>query len=159
MLGFVVVFFGFLALMIYLRHRKEMLRHQERLLALEKGIPVPPAETRPAAFPRIYLLRGLQWFFVGLAISLMLLAIASSDRRPIPLSARLSNAQTLKNQGASEEQVREYMKSAEGEMDGMSYAAASVGLVPMGVGLAYLLFYRKETERAEQRGAVPASRA
>ena len=159
MLGFVVVFFGFLSLMIYLRHRKEMLRHQERLLALEKGTPVPPAETRPAAFPRVYLLRGLQWFFVGLATSLMLLAIAASSRRPMSLSYRLTTAQTLKNQGASEEQVREYMKSSADETDGLAYSAASVGLVPMGVGLAYLIFYRKEMERTEQREPVPVPRA
>jgi hypothetical protein len=62
-------------------------------------------------------------------------------------------AQLLKQQGASEAQVNEYMKSAEGEMDGMPYAAASIGLVPMSVGLAYLLFYRKESERTEEREA------
>jgi len=159
MLGFAVVFFAFLSLIIYLRHHKEMSRHQERLLALEKGIPFPPAETRPAAFPRAYLLRGLQWFCVGLAISLALLAIASSDRRPMSLENRLGEAQLLKARGASDDEVREYLKSSVDEMDGMPYAAASVGLVPMGVGLAYLIFYRKETERAEQREAVPAPRA
>ena len=159
MLGLAVTFFAFLSLLIYLRHRKELSRHQERVLALEKGIPMPPAEARPADFPRVYLLRGLQWFCVGLAVSLTLLAIASSDRRPMSLESRLSEAQFLKARGASDDQVREYLKSAADEMEGMSYAAAAVGLVPMGVGLAYLIFYRKETERAEQREATAAPRA
>ena len=125
--------------------------HQERLAAIEKGIPVPIAETRPTKSPRIYLLRGLQWFFVGLAISLMLLSISASNRQPMPLSSRLAMAQMLKTQGASEAQINEYMKSAADEMDGMPYAAASIGLVPMSVGLAYLVFFRKESERPEER--------
>lgn len=154
MLIFFGVFLAFLAVVLYLRHRVVMARHQERLAALEKGIAVPPAEARlPPKSPRIYLLRGLQWFFVGLSISLVLLSISASNRQPMSLCNKLSMAQLLKQQGASEAQVNEYMKSAEGEMDGMPYAAASIGLVPMSVGLAYLLFYRKESERTEEREA------
>lgn len=147
----VVAFLAFLAFILFLRHREALVRHQERLAAIEKGIPVPIAETRPTKSPRIYLLRGLQWFFVGLAISLMLLSISASNRQPMPLSSRLAMAQMLKTQGASEAQINEYMKSAADEMDGMPYAAASIGLVPMSVGLAYLVFFRKESERPEER--------
>jgi hypothetical protein len=150
MLVFVVAFLAFLAVFLYLRHREAMSRHQERLAALEKGIPVPIAETRPSKLPRIYLLRGLQWFFVGLSISLVLLSMSAAGRRPMSMLAKLSNAQYLRVRGASDEQVSQYMKSAGDEMEGMPYAAASIGLVPMSVGLAYLVFYRKESERAEE---------
>lgn len=153
MLISVVAFLAFLSLVFYLRHREAMARHQERLAAIEKGVAVPLVETRPPKLPRIFLLRGLQWFFVGVGISLMLLSISAAGRRPLSLSGKLSMAQLLKTQGASEAQVAEYMKSAADEMDGLSYAAASIGLVPMSVGLAYLVFYRKETEIAEQREA------
>ena len=79
--------------------------------------------------------------------------MSAASRRPMSLSSRLTMAQLLKAQGASEAQVSEYMKSASDEMDGMPYSASSIGLVPMSVGLAYLLFYRKESERAEAREA------
>jgi len=153
MLILVVAFLAFLGLILFLRHREAMLRHQERLTALEKGMAVPLAETRASKLPRIYLLRGLQWLFVGLSISLLLLSMSAANRRPLSLESRLSRAQLLKAQGASEEQVGQYLKSAGDEMDGMPYAAASLGLVPMSVGLAYLVFYRKETERAEDKDA------
>jgi len=153
MLLLVVVFLAFLSLILFLRHREALSRHQERLAALEKGIAVPLADTQPSKLPRIYLLRGLQWLFVGFSISLVLLSMSVANRRPISLEAKIDRAQILKARGATEEQVREYMQSAGDEMDGMPFAAASIGLVPMGVGLAYLIFYRKESQRAEERQA------
>jgi hypothetical protein len=146
MLIFIVAFLGFLSLIFFLRHREALLRHQERVLALEKGMPVPLAETRPSKLPRIYLLRGLQWLFVGFSISLMLLATAATSRRPMSMSSRIASAQFLRMRGASEEQLNQYLKSPSDEMEGMAYSVASIGLVPMSVGLAYLVFYRKESE-------------
>jgi len=153
MLTFVIAFLAFLTVILYLRHREALSRHQERLAAIEKGIPVPLTETRPSKLPRIYLLRGLQWMFVGLSISLVLLSMSAANRRPLSLESKVRTAQLLKAEGASEEQVGQYMKSARDETEGMPYAAASVGLVPMSVGLAYLVFYRRETERTEEHAA------
>ena len=97
--------------------------------------------------------------FVGVGISLVLLSMSAASWRPMSVEARIIRAQRLKASGASETQVNEFMSSAGSEMDGMPFAAASIGLVPMGVGLAYLLFYRKESQRAEEReaksGAAP----
>jgi len=151
MLVFVVAFLAFLAFILFLRHREAMLRHQERLTALEKGIAIPLAEARQPKLPRIYLLRGLQWLFVGASISVLLLTMSDASRRPLSFEAKLSRAQLLKAQGASEAQVSEYLKSAGDETDGVP--PASLGLVPMSVGLAYLIFYRKETKRAEEKEA------
>src|ERR1700740_217566 len=90
----VVAFLGFLALVLYLRHREAMQRHQERLSAIEKGtIPPPLAEARPFKLTRIYLLRGLQWLFVGLSLSLVLLSISIANRRPMSLASKISIAQ------------------------------------------------------------------
>jgi hypothetical protein len=153
MLLLVVVFLAFLAVILFLRHREAMARHQERLAAIEKGLPVPLPENRPSKLPRIYLLRGLQWLFVGLGISLVLLSISATSRQPLSLESKVRTAQLMRAEGASEEQVGQCMKSAGDEMEGMPYAAASLGLVPMSVGLAYLVFYRKESEREEEHAA------
>lgn len=151
MLIFVVAFLAFLAFILFLRHREAMLRHQERLTALEKGVAIPLAESRQPKLPRIYLLRGLQWLFVGVSISVLLLTMSDSHR-PLSFESKLSRAQLLKAQGATEAQVSEYLRSAAEETDGVP--PASLGLVPMSVGLAYLVFYRKETKRAEEKEAA-----
>jgi hypothetical protein len=152
-LTFVIAFLAFLGLLLFLRHREAMLKYRERQLAIEKGIVVPPTESRPSKFPRVYLLRGLQWLFVGLSISLVLLSMSAANRRPQSMSSKITEAQWLKVRGASEDQINQYMKSAGDEMEGMPYAAASIGLVPMSVGLAYLIFYRKETQASQEKEA------
>jgi hypothetical protein len=58
---------------ILARHRRNMqrleLRHRERMAAIDKGLDLPPepVEKIPLSRPR-YLLRGLVWLGVGLAI-------------------------------------------------------------------------------------------
>ena len=77
------------------------LHHRERLMAIEKGIEVPPPpegllDSRKAS-PHAALLRGLIWLFVGVGLMFALPRIDSDLR--------------------------------------------FVGLIPAGVGLAYLIFY------------------
>lgn len=56
-------------------HRQRMqrveLRHRERLAAIEKGLEIPadPIETEPEPRRPRYLLRGLCWLFVGVALT------------------------------------------------------------------------------------------
>ena len=67
---------GMLAIYLGYRKRKEIfaLYHQERMLALEKGVEVPPlpesllAEDAAPYNPRRHLLKGLAWLFVGLGL-------------------------------------------------------------------------------------------
>ncbi len=62
------------AISILAAHRKRALqmelRHKERLVALERGLELPP-DVDPALDPKLvrprHLLRGLVWTFVGLA--------------------------------------------------------------------------------------------
>jgi hypothetical protein len=105
---------SFTAFCVYLRHRRAVLRHTERMAALEKGVALPDLEDPSQASPwtpRAYLLRGMLWLFSGAAMALMVMSFSLTfhqDRPPI--------------------------------------GAASIGLIPMGVGLAYLIFYRKERQ-------------
>jgi hypothetical protein len=52
----------------------------------------------------------------------------------------------LRTQGATEEQIKQFLNDERKRNDGLPIGAASVGLIPIGVGFAYLLFYRKETQ-------------
>lgn len=140
---------AFLTAMILVRYKKSELRHRERMAAIEKGGMLPAIdEERPKASwtPRVYLLRGMLWTFVGGAIAVVLVSISLTSVHPPPLSWRLSQAQTLRTQGATEDQVKRFLVEEGQRNDGLPLGAATLGLIPIGVGLAYLLFYRKETQ-------------
>lgn len=108
---------GMLALWVDYRKKREIfeLHHKERLLAIERGMEVPPlpdnlfGNSRDArcTSPADYLRRGLLWLLVGLAV-----AIALAVNRDLE--------------------------------------SATWGLIPMAVGLAYLIFHA-----TGQRGEAP----
>lgn len=114
---------GMLGLWTDYRKKREIfeLHHKERMLAIERGMEVPPlpesllapAERESSKGPvsNDYLRRGLLWLLVGLAISTAL-----------ALNLSLNNA--------------------------------TWGLIPVAVGLAYLIYYAVDTR---QRAAVPPS--
>jgi hypothetical protein len=143
-----VLTFGFLATVVLLRYKRAALRHEERMNVIEKGGVLPALdEERPKApwTPRVYLLRGMLWMFVGAAMVIVLASI-SITAPPPRLSWSLSEALNLRTQGATEEQIKQFLYDESKRNDGLPIGAASVGLIPIGVGLAYLLFYRKETQ-------------
>lgn len=144
------VFFLFLlalviiVLALYFRHRKLQLFHQERMAALEKGVPVPSGYTpAPPWSPRVYLLRGLVWSFVGVALIIGILAIARSTQRPESAETTLWRAKNLsQNLGISAEEARQIaQKDGASRQEGVPTGMALLGLIPVGVGLAYLIFY------------------
>jgi hypothetical protein len=138
-----------LGMVVALRHKRAVLHHEERMAAIEKGgQALALDEERPKApwSPRVYLLRGMLWLFVGMAIVIMFASIAVTAAHPASLSWWLSEAQSLKTQGANDEQIRQFLSDEAKRNDGPPIGLALVGLVPIGVGFAYLLFYRKETQ-------------
>ena len=140
---------AFLTVLMILRHRLAVLRHQERLQVIERGGVLPSLdEERPKApwSPRTYLLRGMMWLYIGIAITIMLGAISLSDSRPMDLSYKVARVREMRDSGATEQQLQQYMHELDERRDGMPLGAATVGLIPIGVGLAYLMFYRKETQ-------------
>jgi hypothetical protein len=135
---------GLIFYSLYLRYRRRELQHQERLAALEKGTPLPDLfEERSGRWPgRIYLLRGMIWLFSGIAIVAFLSAMASYSRPGPSMESQLSRARNLKSLGATDEQIR--IAEAEPSRDAMPWGMALLGLVPTGIGLAYLIYYRVE---------------
>ena len=128
---------AFLTVLMILRHRLAVLRHQERLQVIERGGVLPP---------RTYLLRGMMWLYTGIAIAIMLGAISVSASRPPSMSSKVWQVKNLRDNGATEQQIQQYMREADNERDGLPLGAATVGLIPIGVGVAYLMFYRKEQQ-------------
>ena len=138
-----------LLIVLWFRHRNQQMQHQERMAAIEKGAAVIPAGGAPWS-PRTYLLRGLIWTFTGAAVVIGLLGLSWSSYRPHqPMSAEWQAMQARNVSqylGVPIEQAREIVAKDEarraGQMDGPSPAIALFGVIPLAVGLAYLVFYR-----------------
>lgn len=92
----VLILAGALVAWLYFRHRERQRRveivHQERLAAMEKGIPLPelPAEpTKAPEDPREMLIHGVAWVAMGLggvlAMSLTGMAIDGTPLWPLAL--------------------------------------------------------------------------
>jgi hypothetical protein len=74
-------------------------------------------------------------------------AIAVSTNHAPRLEDRVRSARDLRNIGATDEEI----KQAENDntpQGGMPASVALLGLVPIGVGLAYLIYYRVESKSA-----------
>lgn len=153
---------GVILALLYLRYKNLELRHKERMTALEKGaaLPVLAEPVASAGAPRVYLLRGLIWLFTGAALTASIFAIASvakTGRRDITafdLERRLVHAERLRARGATEDQIKEVMAEKPQEQ-GDPRVLAVLGLIPIGVGAAYLIFYASEEKRMS--ALVPAA--
>lgn len=131
------------------RHRRRELQHRERLAAIEKGAPLPALtdiEQRAPWTPRVYLLRGMMWLFSGIGLTVFLAGLSASTFRMRSAEERVSAAQRLKDLGATEEQVRDVQNDRIPRRD-LAPGFSLIGLVPIGVGLAYLLSYRAENKK------------
>lgn len=143
----VVIFYG-----LSLRYRRRELQHKERLAALEKGAQLPDLmEEHSASSPRTYLLRGMVWLFAGVGLAAFLWAITVDSRRPATVEERLSRALNLRAMGANEAQIQTMMNDTT-PLREAPQGLPLLGLVPIGVGLAYLIFYRAEVNNPLSRG-------
>lgn len=135
-----------LAVAMYLRYKKRELQHRERMVALEKGVALPViqdvASDSGAWTSRTMLLRGLVWLFSGLSITVFLFVMSVSAGREVPAAVRVFDANQAKARGASDDEVRLIMNDK--EQRGIPRGLALLGLIPAGVGLAYLITYRTE---------------
>ena len=146
-----------------LRHKRHEMLHQERMAALEKGAapPVLVDLAHAAGSPRIYFLRGLIWLFGGLGLTIFIFTFASvvppgrqSSFRD--LETKLWAAQRLRNLGASEESIKELMAQKPTERtEPDPRGLAALGLIPIGVGAAYLVFYSSEEKRLKALAPAP----
>jgi hypothetical protein len=138
---------------LMLRYKRQELRHRERMAALEKGAPIPeePPERPPVPWsPRVYLLRGLIWLFTGLGLSIFLLGLSFTiSNRPQTYEDRLWRANQFRREGVPEDQVKDFLSRNEPVRREFPEGVALIGLIPIGVGLAYLIYYRGESKKAE----------
>lgn len=125
------------------RNRKQQLLHVERMAALEKGVPVPVIEPARPWSPRVYLLRGLIWSFSGAALMICLLGLSASPRRPTTAYDRAVEAGRLSKMTGIPLAEAEQIVTRDRTLhdDGLPASVALLGLIPLGVGLAYLVFY------------------
>jgi hypothetical protein len=128
---------------LYLRHRNLQMFHQERMAALEKGTAIPLGPSLAPWSPRVYLLRGLVWSFAGAALIVCLLGIAASSHRPQPVEGILWRAKGIAEAAniSLEEAKQIVEKDNATRTSGAPLSVALLGLIPLGVGLAYLVFY------------------
>jgi len=135
----VTVFVGF----AYRYHVREM-EHKQTLAAIDKGVDPPVPQTAPWT-PRTYLLHGMIWLFAGLASFVALSAIAVTSRRPYPVEMTVRAASEARERGATPEEIQMILTGREEE--GVPMGLGFLGLIPVGVGLAYLIFYRVESRK------------
>ena len=141
----------------YLNQKQREMHHRERMTALEKGVQLPPLPSvegtpgvgqRLASFyretwatPQAYLRRGLIWFFLGLGVMGFLYGLSVSNVRErvpdwyywVPQEKRPVPPPTTR-----------YSEPPVGW--------ALLGLIPAGVGVAYILFYAIEGRKIQQNG-------
>jgi hypothetical protein len=130
---------------LLLRYRRRELQHKERMAALEKGAALPAltdVESAPWT-PRVYLLKGMIWAFTGIGLAAFLLAASITSTRPKTLEERAWQARSLREMGAPEDQIAQAQRDTSPH-EGVPLGLSFIGLVPLGVGLAYLIFYRLE---------------
>jgi len=140
------------------RFKQRELQHRERLAAIEKGAALPVLEETaagPLPFnPRAYLLRGLVWLFIGIGIVVSLGAVTMFSKAEKSAYERVSQANLARASGATDEQVRMILNDR--RRDGPDPGVALIGLIPLGVGLAYLITWRSE-RRAGWGRATPGA--
>jgi hypothetical protein len=130
---------------LVLRYRRLELRHQERMVAFDKGIPVPQETIGTPPTIETYHLRGLVWLAAGIGLSLALFIVVPIVSSDSPEN-RLYRMQELRRIGFSSDEVRDAMR----EYDSQRYRSRSLsalGLVPAAVGVAYLFFYYEQKRR------------
>lgn len=139
------------------RHQKQQMLHQERMAALEKGTAIPLGRDPAPWSPRVYLLRGLIWTFTGAALVIALLGIAWASQRPMSAETAAYQARSLsQNLEIPLEQARKLVeKDQAAQTHGMPAPVALLGLIPLAVGLAYLVFYYTDDSRKLAAGARP----
>ena len=137
---------------LFMRFKRQQLRHLERMAALEKGaqLPLEPLEPNAAFSPRIYLLRGLIWLFSGIGALIFLGGLAMTDLETDSLETRLWRADRMRQSGLPEDQWKKVINEPAQSHQRIPTGLALIALVPIGVGFAYLIFYAGERKQVIQ---------
>ena len=128
------------------RFRVREIEHRETLAAMEKGVSLPERQTPPWS-PRTYLLHGMIWLFAGLASMFALFGLAVTSNRPISAATKVFSANDARARGATPEEIQMILNQPQGMEQGVPIGIGLLGLIPIGIGIAYLIFYRVESRK------------
>ncbi len=158
-LALALLLFALILAALFLRNRQQYMLHQERMSALEKGTAIPLGPEPAPWSPRAYLLRGLIWSFSGVALIVCLLGISWSSQQPPSAVDESYRARSLsRNLDIPLEQARRIVEKDQGRTD-LPAGVALLGVIPLAVGLAYLVFYFTDDSRKRLAEAPPESPA
>ena len=136
---------------LYFRHRAQQMLHVERMAAMEKGVKIPLGAPKPWT-PRVYFLRGLMWTFGGAALAVFLFSIAPATHRQQSAELSLIQAKNLSERlNLPLDEARKVIGTDRLREEGLPSSIALLGLIPMGIGLAYLIFYFTDDSRNQPR--------
>jgi hypothetical protein len=130
---------------LYSRFSAREFEHKETLAALEKGVDLPVRQSAPWT-PRTYLLHGMIWLFAGFTSMAALFSIAITSNRPPSVEMKLRSVNNARASGAKPEEIQMLLNDTRSDQS-VPMGLGMLGLVPMGVGLAYLIFYRVESKK------------
>ena len=136
-----------------LRYRTRELQHRERLAAIEKGVALPGlsnVESPVTRDPKAYLLRGLIWLLAGIPLSIFLFGLSITTQHPKLVQQKAFEIQRLKDVGASDELIRQ-VQNDNRPIQELPLGFGLLGLVPAGIGIAYLIVYRLEKKDNQVR--------
>jgi hypothetical protein len=148
--GFVIVAVtGLVAYFMTLRFRRRELQHKEWMAAIEKGVPLPELDGLETSMggSRAYLLKGMVWLACGLTLMLFL-SVWTSTGQPPSVETKVREAQQLRELGYTDQQIRGVVASNQRAHPIFPIGLSLIGLVPAGIGVAYLVFHRLESRRS-----------
>ena len=139
---------GLVAYFMTLRFRRREMQHREWMAALEKGVPLPALNGLETSMgsSRAYLLKGLVWLACG-ATLILFLSVWTSTGQPPSIETKVREAGQLRELGYTDQQIRGMVAPTMRARPIFPIGLSLIGLVPAGIGAAYLVFYRIETRR------------
>jgi hypothetical protein len=134
---------------LFARAYHQQLVHKERMTALEKGVAVPSTPAPAPWSPRVYLLRGLIWSLAGAALAICLFGISSTSQRRQSYESKAYEAHQLAHDLdiPLDQAMQVVEKDQAAKTQGPPTTIALLGLIPLAVGLAYLVFYYTDPSR------------
>lgn len=150
-IGFIILAItGLVAWFLKLRFRRREIQHREWMAALEKGVPLPTLSGLEMGMggPSTYLLKGLIWLACGLTLMVFLWGLWLSAP-PFELTdAYVRQVRQLREAGYSAREIGGMVGFYARSRTSIPLGLSLIGLVPAGIGVAYLVFYRHEVRRA-----------
>ena len=141
---------------LMLRFRRREIQHREWMAALEKGVPLPELSRLENGMngSRTYLLRGLIWLACGLTLTVFLVGVWATSGNRTSLDEQIRLAREI---GYTQDEIREMANDLRRQAlfrastPGFPVGLTFVGIVPAGIGIAYLVVYRVESRRGRQQ--------